>query len=320
MIALKNHIFFGIKLLIVLALGWIALGRINWAEAWLTIRSLPINTIFLALALLAFQYPVSGGRFTEILRLLGAIHLGFVRSLEVALIGAFFSQTFISFVGGDAARVWRVAQLGIPLSLSAKAVTLDRVGGLIGQVLVILCTAPFLPLVIGNAKLGTWNTGLALCTLLGLIATCVLYKARDTLRRRPGFAFIAALMDAGMLIARSARGAFVVSVLSLLLQVTNVLTLYVLAQGMRINISLIECVILMPTVLLISTLPISIAGWGVREGAMITALSFLGIPAHQSLALSVCFGLGLLLVSLPGGVVSFVVKKHDLARPASVRS
>jgi uncharacterized membrane protein YbhN (UPF0104 family) len=53
-------------------------------------------------------------------------------------------------------------------------------------------------------------------------------------------------------------------------------------------------------------LPISIAGWGIREGAMVAALSVIKIPSHQSLALSICFGLCLVFVSLPGGVIWFL--------------
>ena len=197
---------------------------------------------------------------------------------------------------------------------------MDRVGGLAGQVLVILCTAPFLPIVLGNAELSTWNAGLAIFTLIGLIGVYCIRRMPDAWRQKPGIAFLAAVTDAGLRIARSTRGALAAFGLSIILQIMNVLTLYVLAQGLHLSIGLVECLILMPTVLFISILPISIAGWGIREGAMIAALSFLGIPAHQSLALSICFGLGLLLVSLPGGVVYFVVIKHATQRPKSIQS
>ena len=51
------------------------------------------------------------------------------------------------------------------------------------------------------------------------------------------------------------------------------------------------------------TLPISIAGWGVREQAMVTAFALIGVPGEGALALSILFGLIALLFGLPGGVV-----------------
>jgi uncharacterized membrane protein YbhN (UPF0104 family) len=68
--------------------------------------------------------------------------------------------------------------------------------------------------------------------------------------------------------------------------------------------------IFMPTVLFLSMLPISIAGWGVREGAMVGALAVVGVPAHQSLALSICFGLALVFISLPGGLIWFLSRRQ----------
>ena len=50
-------------------------------------------------------------------------------------------------------------------------------------------------------------------------------------------------------------------------------------------------------------LPISFAGWGVREGAMVTALGLVNIPINVSLASSILFGLFLLLISLPGSML-----------------
>jgi uncharacterized membrane protein YbhN (UPF0104 family) len=51
------------------------------------------------------------------------------------------------------------------------------------------------------------------------------------------------------------------------------------------------------------TLPISIAGWGVRETAMVSAFSFVGIPDASTLVLSILFGIVTMLTALPGGLV-----------------
>ena len=59
----------------------------------------------------------------------------------------------------------------------------------------------------------------------------------------------------------------------------------------------------MPPVLLVMTLPISIAGWGVREQAMVAAFALVGVPGEGALALSIMFGLMGLITGLPGGVV-----------------
>jgi glycosyltransferase 2 family protein len=76
-----------------------------------------------------------------------------------------------------------------------------------------------------------------------------------------------------------------------------------LAWGLELPITFVEALIVVPTVLLLTTLPVSVAGWGVREGAMVAGFGFLGIPAEGALTVSVLFGVAQILVSLPGGVV-----------------
>ena len=78
---------------------------------------------------------------------------------------------------------------------------------------------------------------------------------------------------------------------------------YVLAAGLEIEISFLDCFFLVPPVILAMTLPISIAGWGVREGAMIVALGLIGVSQESALVLSILFGLGITLAALPGGVI-----------------
>ena len=74
-------------------------------------------------------------------------------------------------------------------------------------------------------------------------------------------------------------------------------------------------VVVLP-VILISLLPISFAGWGVREGAMVIGLGLIDVPMDKAVAVSVTFGLALLVSSLPGAVL-IVANRWNKRREAS---
>jgi hypothetical protein len=67
--------------------------------------------------------------------------------------------------------------------------------------------------------------------------------------------------------------------------------------------SLLYSLFLVPPVILVAVVPISIAGWGVREGAMIAAFAYAGLPQSDGLIVSLLFGIGFLLVGIVGGLV-----------------
>ena len=60
---------------------------------------------------------------------------------------------------------------------------------------------------------------------------------------------------------------------------------------------------LMPPVLLIATVPISIAGWGVRETSMIAAFAYAGLAESDGLTLSILFGAVNFIIGILGGIV-----------------
>jgi len=55
-------------------------------------------------------------------------------------------------------------------------------------------------------------------------------------------------------------------------------------------------------VLLISSIPVSIAGWGVREGALMLAFSYAGLAQGDGLLVSMLFGGVMLAAGIVGGV------------------
>lgn len=85
-----------------------------------------------------------------------------------------------------------------------------------------------------------------------------------------------------------------------------------LATGMGLAIDPVFFVSVMPAVAFISALPVSVGGWGVREGAMVVGLSIFSVPAESALALSVSYGLGGLLVALLIGATLALIGQHPM--------
>jgi uncharacterized membrane protein YbhN (UPF0104 family) len=92
-------------------------------------------------------------------------------------------------------------------------------------------------------------------------------------------------------------------VTSLMVQIINVTIIFFLINGMGAQVSIWQCMLIVPTVMLISLLPFSIAGWGLRESAMATGFALVNAPVAAAVAASVMFGVFTLLLSLPGGLL-----------------
>ena len=99
------------------------------------------------------------------------------------------------------------------------------------------------------------------------------------------------------------RRAAVILLWSLAGHVNLTAIMWVLALGVAANLNFADALMLFPLVVLLQTLPISIAGWGVREGAMVEIFALVALPADAALAISLLFGIALALSSLPGGVI-----------------
>ena len=80
-------------------------------------------------------------------------------------------------------------------------------------------------------------------------------------------------------------------------------TMWLIAGSLGLPVGLVDCLVLMPPIVLVAGMPLSIAGWGLREGAMVAVFALVGVPMDGALLMSVLLGLLLLLVSLPGGLV-----------------
>ena len=89
----------------------------------------------------------------------------------------------------------------------------------------------------------------------------------------------------------------------MVLQIVQIASVYAVAVAVGVDVSFTAIMIALPAVLLISSLPISLAGWGVREQSMVLALGAMGVAATDALAVSVLLGLSWIVIGLPGALV-----------------
>jgi uncharacterized membrane protein YbhN (UPF0104 family) len=78
-----------------------------------------------------------------------------------------------------------------------------------------------------------------------------------------------------------------------------------ICMALSIEVSFVQLMWVVPVVSLLQSLPISIAGIGVREGAYVYLLQLQGVPGESALALSLTvFGIQV-LIALAGGLLQF---------------
>lgn len=287
---------------------WFAFSRIDTARAFELLGAIPPGIIAAVIAVLAVQLFVAAIRVHRLLAL-NRTPVSLALATDSVFVGVFFSQTLISFIGGDAMRVWRFGTAGVGLADAFKVVLLDRIIGFAGLIALIAIGAPVLFVMVSAPAM---RASIALTLVLGLGGLCAVYLfdwlPESLLRWRAAQVVAGVSALARSILRNGVDIAFLVG-LSVLVHVTSVVAIYLIALGLHSPIGFLELLVLVPPVMLLAMLPISASGWGVREGAMAAALGLVGVSAEQSIAMSVCLGISLIVVGLPGCMTWLLARK-----------
>lgn len=223
--------------------------------------------------------------------------------LRIVLVGMFFNQVLPTGVGGDAVRVWRCCKLGIPLGAAVRSILVDRSCGYLVLLVVYAASLPGLLSILGDPRQKTAVVAVLCAGLLALVALLVLDCLPRPLRGLRLLAPLAELSrETRRLFAHPARCAAVLGLSAVTIGLT-VLGFKLVADGIGSRLPFGSWTMIVPPVTLIQLLPISLAGWGVREAVLVIALASFGVPAETALAVSLLLGLCLIVAGLPGGLI-----------------
>jgi len=303
-----------VKIAISVALLWALFANVDAGAVLRQVTGARLELLVAALIALLVLAVVQAYRWTVVLKGIGA-RLGLKPASLTVLIGLFFNQTLPSTIGGDAVRIWRAHKLGLGLAPAVNGVMIDRLSALAALLLVAMVGLPRMHGLIGDSLAFWVIPAFILAGLAGFAVLMILDRLPPAFMRWRAVAAVGRLSsDARRALIDRRYGPAVIG-LSLFIQVCVSSTVWLIAAGLHLDVGWFDCLILVPPVMLISMVPISIAGWGVREGAMVSAFGLVGLGAADALALSIVFGVIVSLVGVPGGVI-WALTRPKRAEPA----
>ncbi len=286
------------------ALIWYFIGKSDLGAAMESLRQVDAATVVAVLALFLAQMVLVAWRWSALLRLVGVGKgFSFHEIVRTVWSATFFNTTLVSSVGGDAFRLWTIVRAGNPLGKSINSIFLDRLAALMALMILIAISLPYVMELVADEVAILSYTLLIATSLAGFVTLLYANRLPRQIQHWQLVRGLANLAADTRRLSLHMDNLLPVAALSLLVHIINIFVVYVLARGLEIGISFLDCFFLVPPVILAMTLPISIAGWGVREGAMIVALGLIGVSQESALVLSILFGLGITLAALPGGVI-----------------
>ncbi len=220
--------------------------------------------------------------------------------------GMFFNQGLPTSIGGDAVRMLDVAKLGFRKRDALYGVMVDRIIGL-GALLSLTLLAYLLS---PNLLPKPVHRPILMIISLGAAGFFVIYIIHyfTWLNRFPKLTVINTIAQR-LHQALSFRRILLV-IASLLIPFLALLGFFATGWALGLEYSLMTYFALVPPALLLTVVPISVAGWGVREGALVSLFSLIGADKTAVLMMSLLYGFTLIIVSLPG-LITYLKGRHD---------
>jgi uncharacterized membrane protein YbhN (UPF0104 family) len=282
-----------------IAVSTVLLGAIAWHTDWGQVQrsfaGLRYDLWFAALALLALCQIASARRWQVLAR-----ELRFDRSvpqlLAYYLIGMYFNLLLPTSVGGDVMRAWYLDGRSQRKLAALAAVLLDRLNGLL-----VLIAMACLAVALSPLDLPVWIVwsvwAIAAAAVAGLAALPVMQRLEmlPAGRRQQLQTMVQAL--------RAPRALIEATFWSAGIQVANVVLVWLIGLALGTDVPLSYYFVFVPMVSLLTLLPVSVNGMGVREGGVVLFLTPLGVAPTIATALAFLWFAIFAAAGLIGGAV-----------------
>ncbi len=221
---------------------------------------------------------------------------------HATVISSFFNNLLPALIGGDIYRGTRVArEVGVKETVQSLIVV--RITNLWGAALLpMVFVAPHVELLMPTL----WFRPLMLCSIAawaGLFVVTISIQVLVRNEARWAEFRIAPLLRLLVHVTQDTRSFLTLMLSSWAFQATTITSFYCFMQSLELELPISTLGLLVPSILILTTLPFSFNGLGVRESAFMITLASWGISSERSFALSIVAYAGLLVTGLLGGIL-----------------
>ena len=267
--------------------------------------------VLLAVAISVVQVAVLAWRWRFTAGCLG-VDLSYTAAWREYYLSIFLNQVMPGGVVGDVSRAWRQARVQTrqrePAGPAVRAVIFERLSAQAVMTAVAVVSLLALPV--------TVNRGSRLVLFgAGAVAVLIVLAMVVWMRRQSSAQSLVGQVLADLDAAHLSGPVFAAQLVSAAIVVGTYLATYLTAaRAVGMDTPLPVLLPLVAPVLMSMLIPVTVAGWGLREGAAAVLWGAVGLTAADGVLVSVAYGLLVLIGSLPGAL--FLMRPGTTTRPA----
>lgn len=314
-ISVQNKLKIGLKITITVAILTVIFVNVEY-ERFLAILQQSNVALLVCIPLLAAPMIILDSlRWRQVMQGLG-YHMSLLHASRYMLVGWFFANLLPGFIGFDGFRIIQMIRLNVAKGVAVQSVIFDRLSAFVSLMVTILIVLPYTLNIIPDntfriVVMVVAGAGLATCfvlVLLGVFSEQVTRTIKLSLIQK-----LTCQASEFVVVFSQARIALSILTSGIGVHLTRACIVFVIALALSIDVSIIECIAIIPIALLIAMIPISFGDWGVREVIFVVALGNIGFSLEEALATSICFGLFRLIVGAIGGLAWLGMKREGFA-------
>lgn len=295
----KKIFLLALKLTVSTALLYTVLSRTGPKQVFSILKGVNLYAFISAILIYIFSLFISSLRW----KLLLPGILGIKKLFSLYMIGSLFNAILPGLIGGDAVKAFYLYRAIGRGSLTLSSIFMDRYLGFVMLIAICAIAFPFgyfyfhnspiawmLPIIVSAFIIASLLIfGLRLGKRIKIVSEC--YDYFHSYRNQKGII---------------AKALFI----SALVQLLGILAVYILALGLGEHVPFLACLVFLPLIIMFTTLPVSISGIGVREGAFVVFFGLIGIRPDVATALSLSWFLTRTAGSLLGLIEYIRYKKE----------
>lgn len=244
------------------------------------------------------------------------IHINLRRLINLYLIGIAFNHFLPTGMGGDVIKAYHVGKEGRNPGGSVSAVIMSRVTGFAGMVLVSIPT-----LIIWHTMFALWVTitfvlaCLGMCTALICIYLAVTLFPKWIKGKWTHYRLVTSLLNIGLTLRESLkhpRALCVATAYGFLFHISAALNYYSFAMLLHIQIPLPFYLVAVPLVSLISVVPTTINGYGLRENAFINIFLTMHVDKATAATLVLLMDVQGIFFAIVGGSMYLLTNERKI--------